>query len=223
MACAAVDRRLARHHASDGPSSRSTRVSERPASATDPIAAHRDCETCLVSATEGVSAWDPPKGAMWFPMAIYGGIVTLVVVALPLPGWWTAAALVAGWVAVALVGSRLYAAVEYTLTGDSLTRRRRGKEETIPLKSITSVYGYYEPRVGDFLSIQSRTDGFNLQLGGEVDELLKSLGPRLVELRRDREVIKDEKARRWLGLPGGGLRDPWKAPPGQGPGTGSET
>jgi hypothetical protein len=142
-------------------------------------------------------------------MVLYGGIMSLVVWGLPLPGWWNLPVLAIGWVATVAVGSRLYAAAEYVLSADSLTRRSRGKSETIPLAAITSIFGYYEPRVGDFMSIQSRTDGFSLQLGGEIDRLLEAIGPRLVELGRDRQVIQDEKTRRWFGLPGGGLRDPW--------------
>lgn len=167
------------------------------------------CDTFPMSAGETVTAWDPPKGARWVPMAIYGGAMSLVIWALPLPGWWTLVALAVGWVAVALVGSRLYAAAEYVLSAESLTRRSRGRSETIPLGDITSVSGYFEPRVGDFIAIQGKAGGFNLQLGGEINGLLEVLGPRLVDLGRDRQVIRDEKARRWLGLPGGGLRDPW--------------
>lgn len=155
-----------------------------------------------------VTAWDPPKGAQWIPISLYGGIMSLVVWGLLIPGWWNFPVLAFGWVATVAVGSRLYAAAEYVLSVDSLTRHSRGKSETIPLLAITSIYGYYEPRVGDFISIQSRTDGFSLQLGGEIDGLLEALGPRLVELGRDRHVIQDEESRRWLGLAGGRLRDP---------------
>ena len=154
---------------------------------------------------------------MWFPMALYGGIVTLVVLGLPIPGWWNAPALLAGWAAVVLVGSRLYAPAEYVLTADSLTRRCRGRSATIALTSLTSVHGYHQPRVGDFIAIQDGTDGFSLQLGGEgVNALLEVLGQRLLQLGLDRAVIDDEKTRRRLGLPDGGLRDPWTAPPQQG-------
>lgn len=171
------------------------------------------CKTSVVPAPEEITAWDPPKGAMWVPNAIYGGAMTALVLALPIPAWWNAAVLVPGWAVVLVVGSRLYAAVQYVLSADSLTRRSRGKGETMLLTSIASVSGYYEPRVGDFISIETRTQGFSLQLGGDgVDDLLAALGPRLVDLGLDRKVIQDEKTRRWLGLPDGGLRDPWRPP-----------
>lgn len=169
----------------------------------------RICQNSSMLEGGSVTAWDPPKGAQWVPMAIYGGIMSLVVWGLPVPGWWNVLALAIGWLAVAVVGSRLYAPTEYVLSADSLTRHSRRGSETIELSAITSIYGYYEARVGDFIAVQSRTVGFDLQLGGEIDALLEALGARLVELERDREVIGDEKTRRWLGLSGGGLRDPW--------------
>ncbi|EAQ00461.1 hypothetical protein JNB_09819 [Janibacter sp. HTCC2649] len=150
---------------------------------------------------------------MWVPMALYGGVLSLVIWALPIAGWWNAAALISGWVAVIFAGSRLYASAEYVLTRDALTRRSRGTVETLPVASITTVYGHYD-HAGDVLSISGETVGFSLQLGtDDVSGLLAALGPLLVELGRDQKVIEDERARRWLGLPGGGLRDPWIAPP----------
>ena len=117
------------------------------------------------------------------------------------------------WTADVVIGSRLYAAAEYILTNDSLTRRSRGKSQSIPLADLTQVSGYFRNNAGDFIALQSREEGFDLQLGTpDVDQLLARLGPLLVELGIDRTVIADEKTRRWLGLPGGGLRDPWQPP-----------
>ncbi|MGO4604476.1 hypothetical protein [Terrabacter sp. 2YAF2] len=45
----------------------------------------------------------------------------------------------------------------------------------------------------------------------EEDLLLRRLGRRLEQLDMTR-VIADEKTRRVLGIPGGGLRDPWTPP-----------
>lgn len=102
------------------------------------------------------------------------------------------------------------ASAGYLLTSALITRRSRGSVESITLADLTHVGGYCRNNVGDFLSIRSRGQGFDLQLGAtDVNLLFERLGPVLVDLGIDRRVIADEKTRRWLGLAGGGLRDPW--------------
>lgn len=78
------------------------------------------------------------------------------------------------------------------------------------MAELTTVFGFYKYHVGDCIELAGRNRGFELQLGStDVDNLLKHVGPLLVALGTDRKVIADEKTRRWLGLAGGGLRDPW--------------
>jgi hypothetical protein len=158
------------------------------------------------------TAWDPEPGSAAGTGVIYGAAFTVGVLLLPDPisGWWNLAVLVPGWLVVGVVAWLLYAPAKYTLTASAIERSCRGHNESIPLGDLTEVYGYYRPQAGDFIVVNSRDRCFDLKLGGQdVDQLLERIGPLLVVLGTDRKVIADEKTRRWLGLPGGGLRDPW--------------
>ena len=147
-------------------------------------------------------------------MAVYGTLMTVAIVVLPMGTWWKVALLVPGSVAVKVIGSRLYASAQYVLTSESITRTSRGRAESIALADLTRVSGYFRAKLGDLVSIQGGGKAFDLQLGApDVTLLLERLGPLLVDLGIDRRVVADEKTRRWLGLSGGGLRDPWTSTP----------
>ena len=143
---------------------------------------------------------------------IYGAAFTVGVLLLPDPisGWWNLAVLVPGWLVVGVVAWLLYAPAKYTLTASAIERSCRGRNESIPVGDLTEIQGYYRYQAGDFMVVSSRDRCFDLKLGRpDVDQLPERIGPLLVVLGTDRKVIADEKTRRWLGLSGGGLRDPW--------------
>jgi len=171
-----------------------------------------DWHTRPVSEELPSTAWDPEPGSAAGAGVIYGAAVTFVVLLLPDPisGWWKLAVLVPGGLVVGVVAWLLYPPAKYTLTASAIERSCKGRNESIPLGDLTEVYGYYRNQVGDFIVLKSRDGGFDLKLGRQdVDQLLERIGPLLVDLGTDRKVIADEKTRRWFGLPGGGLRDPW--------------
>lgn len=101
-----------------------------------------------------------------------------------------------------------------TFDGDRFVRKAWLRPPIVlPVKDITDIEGYYMPKVGPKVLIRGRDPHLALDLAlGPSDEklLLRRLGRRLEQLKLTK-VIADEKTRRALGIPGGGLRDPWRS------------
>lgn len=157
-------------------------------------------------------AWDPEPGSASGAAVIYGTVFAVGVLVFldQVSGLWNLAVLVPGWLVIGAVAWLLEAPARYTLTSAAIERSCRGRSEVIPLVELTTVFGFQKYHVGDCIELAGRDLGFELNLGSaDVDKLLKRVGPLLVTLGTDRKVIADEKTRRWLGLAGGGLRDPW--------------
>ncbi len=85
------------------------------------------------------------------------------------------------------------------------------QDRTLRIEDITTVSAGYMPKAGPRIWVtggQPRQD-VEIEPGSfEIDLLLRRLGHRLAQLDKTK-VIADEKTRRVLGIPGGGLRDPW--------------
>lgn len=162
---------------------------------------------------------DPePSNTVFLGLVGIGAWSGLVALLDDVRGWWNLAVLLPGYVVVALICIFVTVPVQYTLSHSVLTCRRRGKTETLPLTSITEIAGGYLPDVGPQVYVYGPSGGFaTLNVGSPgTTLLLHSLGARMVELNRDRQVIKDEETRQALGLTRGGRRQPWSAPTEQG-------
>ena len=99
-----------------------------------------------------------------------------------------------------------------TFDGDRFVRRAWFRPALVlPVRDITAVAGYYMVKVGPKIAIGGRDPRLALDLTpGPAEEklMLRRLGRRLEQLDMTK-VIADEGTRRALGLPDGGLRDPW--------------
>lgn len=99
-----------------------------------------------------------------------------------------------------------------TFDGDHFIRRRPlRRDQVLAIREITRVEGGYKFHVGPRVYIMGGEHWPTTELvpGPEDHKLmLRRLGRRLVELDMAR-VIVNEDTRRAVGIPGGGLRDPW--------------
>jgi hypothetical protein len=99
-----------------------------------------------------------------------------------------------------------------TFDGDRLVRTPLLRpSQVLRVREISAVEGYYRFHVGPKVSIRGADHLQEVELNpGPNDQklLLRRLGRRLEQLEMT-TVIKDEKTRRVVGIPGGGLRDPW--------------
>lgn len=164
---------------------------------------------------EEMSVWDPEPGNTLLLGLLGGGVWSgLVLLVDALRGWWSLAALLPGYAVILALCLFVTVPIQYTLTNTELVSRRRGKVEELPLAKITDIAGGYLPDVGPQIYVYGPSGGFaTLNIGSPANTaFLHRLGLRMVDMGRDRAVIEDEKTRRALGLPGGGLRDPWTPP-----------
>lgn len=116
-----------------------------------------------------------------------------------------------GMLAVPVVAFLWARPTRLTLTGDILTvSSLLRQDETLLITDITSIDAGYLPKAGPRVWITGPSRrSLEIDPGSfEAALLLRRLGCRLEQLDRTR-VIADEKTRRTLGIPGGGLRDPW--------------
>ena len=99
-----------------------------------------------------------------------------------------------------------------TFDGDRFIRARPlRQDQVLPIREISGVEGGYEVKVGPKVYVMGSDprQTVALWLGSDDHKLmLRRLGRRLEELDMTR-VITNEDTRRAVGIPGGGLRDPW--------------
>jgi hypothetical protein len=98
-----------------------------------------------------------------------------------------------------------------TLTDEELVVSRWLRpDKTLPIDEITTVSTGYLPNAGPRVWVTSSPGhGIEIPPGSfDANLLLRRLGHRIEQLGKER-VIAGEKTRRVLGIPGGGLRDPW--------------
>lgn len=116
-----------------------------------------------------------------------------------------------GMLAVPIVAFLWAWPTRLTLTEEALTvSRLLRRDETMLIRDIRTISAGYMPKAGPRVWITGPPrSAVELPPGSfEADLLLRRLGRRLEQLDKTR-VIADEKTRRVLGIPGGGLRDPW--------------
>jgi len=125
---------------------------------------------------------------------------------------WDAVLIWVGAAAVVAAAWLLEGPERATFDGDELRRVRPWrKDEVLPVTEINDVGLTYVVKVGWRLFVGGAPPRVAFVIdpdARDVRPMLEALGERL-EVLGLTKVVADEKTRRALGVPGGGMRDPW--------------